>query len=174
MKRLVQWYWSLATMSWMCPGGAEWRGSSQSSQSSESSDIKTRVSSDVRFDVWLWIVCQQAGGVGVWWTIVTCHELSWLSHTSLHHWTIFRVTGAEDRSSAGSLNCSSYVLFSFRVVYYSVVAITGLGGNKREGIIPFWKNYVPELCHWTIQYWTLCISRYMAQTCLALVRANPF
>ena len=100
--------------------------------------IKTRVSPDVRFDVRLWIVCQQAGGVwcvtGPSSHVTNCHELSWLSHSSLHQWTIFRVTGAEDSSIA---HCSSYVLFSFRVVYYSVAAIImrGEGSSHSGGIM---------------------------------------
>ena len=133
--------------------GAEWKGST------EQRHIKTRVSFDVRFDVRLWIVCQQAGGgwcvTGPSSHVTNCHELSWLSHSSLHQWTIFRVTGQSRGLYCSELLIVCFIFFPSSLLFsgsnnFGVAVIRG------EGIIPFWRNYVPRPCHWSIQYWTLC------------------
>ena len=140
--------------------------------------IKTRVSSDVRFDVRLWIVCQQAGGgwcvTGPSSHVTNCHDLSWLSHSSLHQCTIFRVTEQNQGPRGLLILCFIFLPSS---LLFSGSNNCGVAVIRGEGIIPFWRNYVPG--YNVTDLFSIEHSQpdqdTWAQTCLAktLVRANP-
>ena len=85
-------------------------------------------------------------------TIVTCHELSravmivTLLPTSVNNFPGHR--------SWGQQHCSLLILCF--IFLPSSLLFSGSNNNARGGIIPFWRNYVPDsVCHWSIQYWTL-------------------